>query len=517
MSGARAMSRSPRVSVILTASIGRGDPARALRSVLAQTCRDLEVIVVGDGRCDLAGLPAAGRPNVRLLPPCRRDRAGALNEAAACAKGRYLCCLGDQDVLYPHHAQTLAEALEADADCQVAYSDVYTTVFRPAAHGGREVLGKVLVGARDFDRFYLLGHDHIPPVGLMLRRDLLARAGGLREGLGALVDWDLQRRLAFFTDFLHVPAITAERTVPEGPAGPETDRFAEQLAAVLSARPPKPWPRMADLSIVFAPSGPNARALAALDEIRRRTRVPYELLLALTDADAEGLDDRSAGTVHVAVGPGWPWDARVDKAIRHCQGDCIAILPEEAAPPADAIEGASHALVHHAGPDEAIRLDAPSCGAFGAVFRTRQLLRARRDHPALGIRRSAEAEGLLLRSAGPDELPLAFDVRVQQARAAEEEGNFLQAARSYEAAGERHGNALWMAEAAAAALCRHGERDEQALAACRRVNEQRPTVASLLLEATILRRNHHVDGASALLERARDALDWTADREPAPC
>lgn len=515
----------PLVSVILTASAGRGDPTQALESVLAQSCRDLEIIVISDGRCDLAELPHLRRPPVRLLPWRRRlGRAAALNEAVARARGRYLCYLGDQDVYYAHHVQTLTDALESADHCQAAYSDVYTTIFRPTADGRREVLGKVLGGARDFDRFHLLGHDYIPPTGLMHRRDLLTKTGGFNDRLGPLADWDMHRRLAFFTDFLHVSGITAERYVPQvsgageaaWPGGGVQDA-GKRLFEVLSARPPKPWRNMPDLSIVFAPEGAGPRAVAAIDEIRRRTFVPYRLYLALTDAEASLLGDRSAGAVHVPVQAGWPWDARVDKAIRHCEGDCIAILPEAASPAAEAIEAACHVLAHHAGREEAVRLGSASNGAFGAVFRRRQILRARQNRPALSIRRSVEAEGIVLRPAAGDELPLAFDLRLQQARAAETEGSFLQAARIYESTGRKHGNALWMAEAVARALYRHGKRDDQALAACRRVNQHRPTVSSLLLEARLLRRNHQIDRACGLLERARDILDWTADRKGQPC
>jgi hypothetical protein len=514
----------PLVSVILTAFAGRGDPAQALRSALAQSCRDVEIIVTSDGRADLADLADARRPPVRLLS--RRhglSRTAPHNEAVAHARGRYVCYLSGQDAYYAHHVRTLAEALESADHCQAAYSDAYTALFRPTADGRREVLGKILLGAREFDRHYLLGHDYIPPVALMHRRELLSRTGGFNERLGVLADWDMHRRLAFFTDFLHVPTITAERyvaQVPGGqaaPAGGDLEDLDGQRLEVLSARPRKPWPRMPDLSIVFAPEAAGARTLAAIEQIRRRTCLPHRLYLALTDAEARLLGDRSAAAAHVPVGAGWPWDARADKAIRQCEGDCIAVLPESPAPAPEAIEAACHVLTRHAGGREAVRLGPPNTGAWGAVFRRQELLRARRNHPALSIRRSVEAEGIVLRPAGGDELPLAFDVCLWQARAAEKEGSFLEAARLYESAGRRHGNGLWMSEAAAGALYRHGRRDDQALRACREVNQLRPTVSSLLLEARLLKRNHQVDRACRLLERAGGILDWTADREEQPC
>ena len=64
--------------------------------------------------------------------------------------------------------------------------------------------------SRDFDRFLLCYFNHILHVSLMHRRDLLEKTGPYREGQRVLIDWDMTRRLAFFTDFLHVPRVTGE-------------------------------------------------------------------------------------------------------------------------------------------------------------------------------------------------------------------------------------------------------------------------------------------------------------------
>jgi len=503
----------PRVTVVLTAADAPGG-ADALRSALAQTWPELEVLVVGDA----PGEVSDGRACVRRLPqPTDADRATALNQALAHARGRYVCYLTGHDVLYPNHVRRLVEALEADAGHGAAYSDAYATVFRPAPGGGREVLGKVLRGGRSAERLDLLAGEAIQPPTLLHRRDLLDQAGPCRQELDSLVDWDLHRRLSFFTDFLYVPGVTAERYVPapdtSAPPGDRAD-LPEAVASVLAARPPRPWPKIAELAVVLAPAA-AARWPVAMEEIRRRTVVPHRLYLAVTADEAKPLGNCPDDVACVPVGPGWPWDARVDKALGRVECPCVAILPEPPGGAVGSVQDAWHVLTRHAAEDEAIRIG--PAGTFAGVFRTEQLLVARRRRPALSIRRSIEADGIVLRSPRPDELPGAFDDLVRRARDAADHGRGIEAAQLYEAAGQYSGQTLWTDEAAARALYRHGGHDEQALAACTRVNARRPTVASLLLEARLLRRSGQVDHAAQRLQRAREFLEEPTHRKGPPC
>jgi hypothetical protein len=517
---------APTVSVVLTTGAGAGNWADALRSALRQTCTSLQVLVANDGPDDLTRpVAACGDARVRLLQwPAPRGHAAALNEALRHATGRYVCYLGDDCIYYPNHVQVLVEALEGAGDCQAAYSDLYCTIFRTASDGRRQVLGKALLGGRDFDRFLLLHSSYVPQAALMHRRELLDRTGPYDEQTDALLEWDMNRRMAFLTDFLRVPRITGEVWAAEPPDPPpaeaedaEDDRLHEQLLKVRTRRPPKPWPKVNDLAIVLAPRQVDGHAAAKVAEICTWTYVPYQLYAALPPEEAERLGRNVPHLCHVPVEAGWPWDARVDKALRSCDADHVAVLPPGLDVDAVAIESCAYVLEHHARPGEAVRLPPARGDAWGAVFRGQELRRARRRHPALSIRRSAEADGIAVRTPARHELPFAFDQMLRDARAAEADGNLLHAARAYEAIACSHGNGLWMKQAAAAALYRDGQHDPWALRACREVNQQRPTVSCLLLEARLCRRNDQAARAVRLLEQAKAVLDWTLDRKEPPC
>ncbi|MHC4322638.1 MAG: glycosyltransferase family 2 protein [Planctomycetota bacterium] len=200
--------------------------SRALASVLQQSYRNLQVIAVNDGGEDVGDIiNSFGDP--RLIFINRKENRGkpySLNEALNRADGKYVAYLDDDDLYYPNHIETLVNALEFQTDCQVAYSDFYKAYCRVSSDGSRQVLSKVVEVSRDFDRFFMLHFNHVLHVCLMHRRDLIEKTGPYNEQLNVLIDWDMTRRLVFFSDFHHVCEITGEYYHPEG----ESDRISIQ-------------------------------------------------------------------------------------------------------------------------------------------------------------------------------------------------------------------------------------------------------------------------------------------------
>ncbi|HEX5582104.1 glycosyltransferase [Gaiella sp.] len=96
---------SPLVSVVLAARDAERTIADAVRSVLGQTERDLELVVVDDGSADATGelVRAHGDERVRVV---RNDEplglAGALNVGLDAASGTYLARMDADDVALPH-------------------------------------------------------------------------------------------------------------------------------------------------------------------------------------------------------------------------------------------------------------------------------------------------------------------------------------------------------------------------------------------------------------------------------
>jgi hypothetical protein len=114
---------APRFSVVIP-TFGEG-PAlqRAVDSALAQTCQDLEILVVDD-----AGDPPAGvedDPRVRVLTRAANGGIGAArNTGIGVARGDWLAFLDADDLWCPRRLERIAEAID---DGQVGSRDAITT------------------------------------------------------------------------------------------------------------------------------------------------------------------------------------------------------------------------------------------------------------------------------------------------------------------------------------------------------------------------------------------------------
>src|SRR5262245_9882120 len=120
-SRARALQSSrahmPRVSVIMPAYNVEPFVAEAARSVLAQTFRDLELVVVDDGStdgtADVVAAIAATEPRVRLVRQPNRGLAGARNTAMRMARGDIFALLDSDDLWEPEFLGEQVAILDA--------------------------------------------------------------------------------------------------------------------------------------------------------------------------------------------------------------------------------------------------------------------------------------------------------------------------------------------------------------------------------------------------------------------
>jgi glycosyltransferase involved in cell wall biosynthesis len=486
----------------------------ALASVLHQSYRNLEIIVVNDGGTDVSDLVESFN-DPRLIFINRKENRGkafSLNEALGIANGKYVAYLDDDDLYYPDHIESLVSTLENVTDCQVAYTDLYKSYCRVLPDGKRQVLSKVVEISRDFDRFFMLHFNHVLHVCLMHRRDLIEKTGYYNEKLNILIDWDMTRRLVFFTDFHHVPKVTGEFYSPCG----DCDRISVQrrkdksdylrnVLEIRTTRPAKPWPKMKDMSIIFNGDKIDKQAGKTIGSIWRYTFYPYKLYLPFPQSDFSRLNTDMPNVVRVSVGDSSSQAERVDTALKSAEGEYVVIVPN-GFPIGDMwVENSLYALMNNSANNTAFELEGATDTVWAAVVGKTDLLRARRGFPKLPIKQSMQASGIVLRKPKHQELPFEFDCLLQEAISLQNDGNWRQAGRMFEYIAEHHNNELWMRSLAAKAVFEAGDH-VRAAQLIYEVNQQRPTVETLLLQAKFYRENKSFYRAIQLLEKAQQIL-----------
>jgi len=263
---------------------------------------------------------------------------------------------------------------------------------------------------------------------------------------------------------------------------------------------------MQDLSIIFLADRLDKQAGKTINAIWRHTFFPYKIYLPLSESDINRLNSDMPNLVPVPVNPSSSQAQHIDAVLERCDSEYIGIVTSGHPINDMWIENPLYALMNNPDSRRGYEPEGSTDELWVAVVTKDDLQLARRSFPDLPVRESLKAAGIVLKHPKFEELPFQFDNLLQQARLAEKDGDWSQAGQMFEYIAENHQNEVWMKRLAAKAFFKAGNHT-RAAELSHNVNQLRPTVDTLLLEAKIKREKEDFNSAIELLKTAEQILE----------
>lgn len=186
---------APLVSVVMPTYNGERFLRPAIESILNQTFRDFELILIDDGSTDSTPRILAEYHDARLLVLTNEHNlgiAGATNRGLAAARGRYVALQDHDDISLPHRFQTQVDFLESHPDIALVGSAAKLIDENGAAYGD------YVEPEDDVElKWEALFRCPINHTSVMVRRRVLLDVGGYSTDtmLRVASDYDLLSRI----------------------------------------------------------------------------------------------------------------------------------------------------------------------------------------------------------------------------------------------------------------------------------------------------------------------------------
>jgi glycosyltransferase involved in cell wall biosynthesis len=260
MSESLELSKSPKVSVLLPVFNGEKYLVQAIDSILRQTFRDFELLLLDDGSTDssLKILREFETLDSRIQLTTRENRGliATLNELVAQAKGKYIARMDADDVALPGRFASQVRFLEANSDVAcvggafelIDYAGRYLTTLNPPQTD------------EEVQRLILAGHGAIAHPSVMINGDCLRAVGSYDAAYETAEDIDLWLRLGEVGELRNLPEVVLKYRLHDKSISGSSGQRQRETASRACARA---WQRRGILgeftaSDAWRPSADNA-------------------------------------------------------------------------------------------------------------------------------------------------------------------------------------------------------------------------------------------------------------------
>jgi alpha-1,3-rhamnosyltransferase len=192
------------VTVVIPSFNHRTYVETAVRSVLAQTYPNVQLIVIDDGSSDGSReflQELATREGFDFISQENSGVCRALNRAIRDhARGRFIALLGSDDYWVPEKLELQMSRLRQERDAEFCFAQAITFHDEPSDASGSPFPGRPREG---YVSRHVLLRQHVPAGTMLFTRRLYDRLGGFDEALKE-EDWDFVIRAAASTRFVAV-------------------------------------------------------------------------------------------------------------------------------------------------------------------------------------------------------------------------------------------------------------------------------------------------------------------------
>lgn len=208
------------ISVIIPLYNKKAGIATALRSVLAQTYQDFEIVVVDDGSTDgsVAIVESFDDPRIHLIRQQNAGVSAARNRGIAEAKGEYVAFLDADDEWMPEFLEEIRVLQEAYPACKAQATSYF---FNSNGINSPTILNKIPFQSERgvLSNYFEVASCSHPPVwtsAVCIERELLQEIGGFPVGVKSGEDLLTWARIAMRTQWAYSLKAFAEYNLGEG-------------------------------------------------------------------------------------------------------------------------------------------------------------------------------------------------------------------------------------------------------------------------------------------------------------
>ncbi len=205
---------SARVSIIIPNYNYAAYVGAAIESVLAQTYKNFEIIVVNNGSVDnsLEIIKGFGQKIILINQP-NMGQSGARNAGLAKSTGELLAFLDADDLWEPTKLEKQIALLREDTQL------IYSGLMRFDSRSGRSLSLELPIYKGNCAPFFVENPGTAVVLGgestALFSRELLYKVGGFDPNLSISAGWDFFRRCSFFTNFDFTPEVLTRYRIHE--------------------------------------------------------------------------------------------------------------------------------------------------------------------------------------------------------------------------------------------------------------------------------------------------------------